>query len=104
MNTFEIKNDHMIHISQTQTELCYISTPGLYCSGWFYRVDEYFENDKKIYALIGLAAYSFAERTIEVFHDDARVIFNFRHYSVCEKQEFINNSATDMLQYYMAKL
>lgn len=74
----------------------------LYCCGNFYDLDDRIH--EKMYKIIDIDTTCLENRrAIEISKVNSSQIFKFRHYSVCEKQEFVNNFANDILPCLLMK-
>lgn len=95
----------MQRTKETEVDLKdFVVTPMIYSYGSFYRLDDDFDKKQALHKLTAIDPTSFEEQTIDIFNDKGVVMFNFRHYSVCEKQKFVNNFANDILQRYIENI
>lgn len=97
--TFEVKNNCILHKTTKIVDKYLYST--YYTPLCFWRETFYGTYIAPMTRSIRIVqAVSLEKQTIERVAD-ARAVFTFRHYSVCRKQEFVNQFANDILQSFL---
>lgn len=103
LETFEVnfKDNLLVHKKTTHTNFRLDFTPKCYSCGSFYGL-----HYDLISTLPTVKKLSLDTQIIETVDgiDAIEAIFTFRHYSVCQKQEFINDCAEDILKYFETQL
>lgn len=84
LHIFQFKNQQIFLIKDINTELIFYLTPScVMCGGTLYALEKYFVGPNYVRAI------SLTEPDMDVVVR-AYTLFHFRHYSLCEKEESIN--------------
>lgn len=100
LHSFEIKENNIKIHKAIQTKFGETSILTFhYCSGFFYYKTGL--SFKSAWLIVDTNTF---ERKVIGTPTDFEEPFVFTHYSICEKQEFINNYANNILEYYVQKM